>query len=140
MGLGTGVLSPGLARVVCREGIDGAFENAVDSVAESLGVTLTAEVARRATEGMGLVAEAPVQAAMARGARGQRAWAAPAVEAPPQSGVLAVEVDGLFVHRDDGWHEDEGRHGGAVGTSAGDRCRDGARARGLGGGPLWRRL
>ena len=105
MGLGTGVLSPGLARVVCREGIDGAFENAVDSVAESLGVTLTAEVARRATEGMGLVAEAPVQAAMARVARGQRAWAAPAVEAPPQSGVLAVEVDGLFVHRDDGWHE-----------------------------------
>jgi hypothetical protein len=105
LGLGTGTLSPGLARVVCREGIDGAFENAVDSVAESLGVTLTAEVARRTTEGMGLVAEAPVQAAMARVARGHAAWAAPAVEAPPVSGVLAVEVDGLFVHRDDDWHE-----------------------------------
>ena len=105
LGLGTGVLSPGLARVVCREGIDGAFENAVDSVAESLGVTLTAEVARRATEGMGTVAEAPVQAAMARVARGQQAWAAHEVEAPPASGVLAVEVDGLFVHRDDDWHE-----------------------------------
>ena len=105
LGLGTGVLSPGLARVVCREGIDGAFENAVDSVAESLGVTLTAEVARRTTAGMGLVAEAPVQAAMARVARGQRAWAAHEVEAPPVSGVLAVEVDGLFVHRDDDWHE-----------------------------------
>jgi len=105
LGLGTGVLSPGLARVVCREGIDGAFENAVDSVAESLGVTLTAEVARRTTERMGLVAEAPVQAAMARVAHGQRAWAAHAVEAPLASGVLAVEVDGLFVHRDDDWHE-----------------------------------
>jgi len=105
LGLGTGVLSPGLARVVCREGIDGACENAVDSVAESLGVTLTAEVARRTTAGMGLVAEAPVQAAMARVARGQRAWAAHELEAPPVSGVLAVEVDGLFVHRDDDWHE-----------------------------------
>jgi hypothetical protein len=104
LGLGTGVLSPGLARVVCREGIDGACENAVDSVAESRGVTLTAEVARRTTAGMGLVAEAPVQAAMARVARGQRAWAAHAVEAPPLSGVRAVEVDGLFVHRDDDWH------------------------------------
>ncbi len=105
LGVGTGVLSPGLARVVCREGIDGAFEHAVDSVAESLGVTLTAEVARRTTAGMGLVAEAPVQAAMARVARGQRAWAAHAVEAPPVDGVRAVDVDGLFVHRDDDGHE-----------------------------------
>lgn len=105
LGLGTGVLSPGLARVVCREGIDGAFENAVDSVAASLGVTLTDEVVRRATEGMGLVAEAAVQEAMARGARGQPAWAVRDPVDPPASEVLAVEVDGLFVHRDDGWHE-----------------------------------
>ena len=105
LGLGTGVLSPGLARVVCREGIDGACENAVDRVAESLGVTPTDEVVRRATEGMGAVAEAAVQEAMARVARGQPAWAVRDPVDPPASEVLAVEVDGLFVHRDDGWHE-----------------------------------
>ncbi len=107
LGLGSGSLSPGLARVVCREGLEGAFAGAVDRVEEALGVTLTAAVVRRTTEAMGQVAEAPVQMAMARVARGQRAWteAEDAVSAPPESGVLAVEVDGLFVHHDDAWHE-----------------------------------
>ena len=109
LGLGTGSLAPGLAQVVCREGVaQGSFEEAVESVAASVGVAVTAEGARRATEGRGAVAEAEVQTAMARVARGQPAWTPvdAAVEAPdPASDVLAVEVDGVYVHRDDGWPE-----------------------------------
>ncbi len=107
LGLGTGSLAPGLAQVVCREGgAQGSFAEAVDSVAASVGVALTAEVARRATEGMGAVAEAETQAAMARVARGQPAWApADAAVEAAESAVLAVEVDGVYVQRDDGWHE-----------------------------------
>jgi Uncharacterised protein family (UPF0236) len=105
LGLGTGSLSPGLVRVVCREGIEGGFENTTERVAEAVGVTVSDEVVRRMTEGMGAVAEAEVQAALARVQRGQPAWTAQAVVDPPPRGVLAVEVDGLYVHRDDGWQE-----------------------------------
>ena len=105
LGLGTGTLSPGLLRVVCREGIEGSFEDTAERVAEAVGVTVSDEVVRRMTEGLGAVAEAEVQAAIARVQRGQPAWNADAVVNPPQSGVLAVEVDGLYVHRDDDWHE-----------------------------------
>jgi len=107
LGLGTGSLAPGLAQVVCREGgAQGSFAEAVDSVAASVGVALTAAVARRATEGMGAVAEAETQAAMARVARGQPAWApADAAVEAAESAVLAVEVDGVYVQRDDGWPE-----------------------------------
>jgi len=74
---------------------------------EAVGVTIDDEVLRRLTEGIGAVAEAEVQAAMARVARGQPAWADAdaAVTTVLESGVLAVEVDGMFVHRDDDWHE-----------------------------------
>src|SRR5207248_7005111 len=65
-GLGPGALSPGVARVVCREGRAGAFAEAVDSVAEAVGVHVSAEVARQTTERGGAVAAAPVQAAMTR--------------------------------------------------------------------------
>jgi hypothetical protein len=105
LGLGTGSLSPGLLRVVCREGIEGGFEETVDRVAESVGVTVDDEVVRRMTEGIGAVAEAETKAASARVQQGQPAWSADAVVDPPPRGVLAVEVDGLYVHRDDGWHE-----------------------------------
>jgi len=107
LGLGTGSLAPGLAQVVCREGgAQGSFAEAVDSVAASVGVALTAAVARRATEGRGAVAEAETQAALARVARGQPAWApADAAVEAAESAVLAVEVDGVYVQRDDGWPE-----------------------------------
>lgn len=109
LGLGPGTLSPGLARVVCRESLVQPFEQAVESVAEAVGVHVSAEVARRTTEALGAVAEAQVQAAMARVAHGQAPWppTTPAQD-PPTSGVLAVEVDGLFVHCGDGWHELKG--------------------------------
>lgn len=105
LGLGPGVLSPGLARVVCRAGVEGAFAEAVDQVAEAVGVEVSAEVARQTTERVGAVAEAQVQAAMAQAQQGQAPWAAAAEADGPTSGVLAVEVDGLYVHRDEGWHE-----------------------------------
>jgi len=105
-GLGPGVLSPGLARVVCRESIVQPFAAAVESVAEALGVPVSAEVARRSTEAIGAVAEAAVQEAMARVAQGAPPWPAGGREDDaPADGVLAVEVDGLSVHCDDGWHE-----------------------------------
>ena len=105
LGLGAGTLSPGLLRVVCREGIEGSLEDTTERVAEAVGVTVSDEVVRRMTEGLGAVAEAEVQAAIVRVQRGQPAWSADAVVDPPPSGVLAVEVDGLYVQRDDGWHE-----------------------------------
>jgi len=105
LGLGTGSLSPGLLRVACREGIEGSFVDARDRVTEAVGVTIDAEVLRRLSEGIGAVAEAQTQAAMARVARGQPAWTVAAPLDGPESGVLAVEVDGMFVHRDDAWHE-----------------------------------
>jgi len=105
LGLGTGSLSPGLLRVVCREGIEGGFVDTGDRVVESVGVTIDDEVLRRLTEGIGAVAEAQTQAAMARVARGQPAWTADDPVEAPESGVLAVEVDGMFVHRDDDWHD-----------------------------------
>jgi len=106
LGLGAGSLSPGLARVVCGAGLDDAFARAVERVEEALGVQVSAEVVRRTTEAMGQVAEAPVQDAMTRVAQGRRAWpASEMVQDAPTSGVLAVAVDGLFVHRDDAWHE-----------------------------------
>ncbi len=107
LGLGTGSLAPGLLRVVCRAGIEGGFVDTGDRVVESVGVTIDDEVLRRLTEGIGAVAEAEVQAAMARVARGCPAWtdADAAVTMAPESGVLAVEVDGMGVHRDDDGHE-----------------------------------
>jgi hypothetical protein len=105
LGLGRGTLSPGLLRVVCRAGVEEAFAEAADVVHAALGVGLSADSAERATERIGAVAEARVQEAVVRVKQGQAAWAAAASEAPPASGVLAVEVDGVQVHRDDGWHE-----------------------------------
>ena len=105
LGLGPGMLSPGRARVVCRASLESPFEVAVESVAEAVGVQVSAEVARQTTERVGAVAEAQAQAAMTRAQQGQPPWASAQRGDVPQSGVLAVEVDGLYVHRDAGWHE-----------------------------------
>ncbi len=105
LGLGTGALSPELLRVVCRAGVEEAFAEASDLVQEALGVWVSADSVERATERMGAVAEAGVQEAVVRVTQGQAAWSTAQIEAPPTTGVLAVEVDGVLVHRDDGWHE-----------------------------------
>jgi len=105
LGWGTGSLSPGLLRVVCRAGIAGGVVDTADRVVEAVGVRIDDAVLRRLTAGIGAVAEAEVQAAMARVAYGQPAWTADDPVDAPESGVLAVEVDGMFVHRDDDGHE-----------------------------------
>lgn len=57
LGLGPGALSPGLCRVVCREGIGVSFGEGVANVEESLGITLDKHAVRRSTEALGAVAE-----------------------------------------------------------------------------------
>jgi uncharacterized protein UPF0236 len=109
LGLGPGVLSPGLARVVARAAIEAPFAQAVDQVQEALGVTVSEEVLRRTTESLGAVAEAQTQAAIERAQQesgpGQAVWPQDALAAPEETTILAVEVDGVQVQHDDGWHE-----------------------------------
>ena len=102
LGLGRGALSPGLSRVASRLGIEDAFGEGADVLAEALGIDVATESVRRITEGLGEVAEAEQQAMVA---------AARAGEIPPLDAdaghptVLAVEVDGIMVHTDGAWHE-----------------------------------
>jgi hypothetical protein len=100
LGLGAGALSPGLSRVACRLGIEAAFAPAADILSETLQVDVPNEAVRRITEGIGQVAEAEQQAAMAA-ARGDQEPPAPEV-GPAQ---LLVAVDGVTVHTDGDWHE-----------------------------------
>jgi hypothetical protein len=101
LGLGPGGLSPALLRAVCRLGIEVSFVAAMDAVQDTLGVSVPAETVRRATEGLGAVAEADQQAVVATARQGRR----PAALAPGATSVLAVAVDGVHVPYRDGWHE-----------------------------------
>jgi hypothetical protein len=101
IGLGPGALSPALLRAVCRLGIESSFEAATDAARDTLGVSVPAETARRATQSIGAVAEADQQADMAAARRGQTL----AATAPLETQMLAVAVDGVQVPYRDGWHE-----------------------------------
>lgn len=104
LGLGSGSFSPGLARVACRLGIEKSFPEAADALGEALHTVLSDETVRRVAEGIGQVAEAEQQVAMARAQRGQDP--VPAAEVKQVgAGVLAVEVDGAIVHLKREWHE-----------------------------------
>ena len=52
LGLGAGALSPGLARVACRVGIEAGFGTAADLLAETVRVDGATEAVRRVTEGI----------------------------------------------------------------------------------------
>ena len=95
LGLGPGALSPGLSRVACRLGIEEAFAPAAEVLWETLQVAVPAESVRRITEGLGAVAEAEQQAAMAQA----RGGADPPLPAEPPA-QLVVAVDGVMVHID----------------------------------------
>ncbi len=103
LGIGAGGFSPGLARVACRLGIEKSFPEAADALGEALHMTVIDESVRRITEGIGEVAEAEQQAAVARAKRGEEPVEPEQVA--PATGVLAVEVDGAMVHLEKEWHE-----------------------------------
>ena len=102
LGLGRGMLSPGLGRVACRAGIEDAFEPAAGLLRETLRIDVAEEAVRRMTEGIGAVAEAEQQAAMAAAEAG-RPPPADKGEEPP--GALLVEVDGVQVPVERSWNE-----------------------------------
>jgi ribosomal protein L34E len=102
LGLGAGALSPGLARVACRVGIEDGFGTAADLLAETLRVDVATEAVRRVTEGIGAVAEAEEQALMVGAQGGRRP---PPDAAEPSPTALVVEVDGVHVHAGGDWHE-----------------------------------
>jgi hypothetical protein len=103
LGLGPGALSPGLARVACRLGIEDSFGETADALHETLRVDVAREAIRRITEGIGQVAEDEEQAAI----RQVQVGYAPRGEttALPRGAALLVEVDGAQVHLEDDWHE-----------------------------------
>lgn len=103
LGLGHGALSPGLARVACRLGLEDSFGETADALAETLRVDVPREAIRRITEGVGEVAEAEEQAAMSRAQAGREPLDATA--ALPTGAALLVEIDGAMVHLEDDWHE-----------------------------------
>ena len=104
LGIGAGTLSPGLQRVASRLGIDDSFADAVDALSETLRSELRDEAVRRVTEGIGQVAEAQTQAAIALAQAGKEPL--PREEVKAESPLLLVEVDGVLVHEVDGnWHE-----------------------------------
>jgi hypothetical protein len=102
LGIGAGALSPGLARVACRVGIEVGFGSAADLLQETLRVNVATEAVRRVTEGIGAVAEAEQQAAITLAQAGQPP-PPDAAEAGPTA--LVVEVDGVHVHAGGDWHE-----------------------------------
>ncbi|MDQ2831840.1 MAG: ISKra4 family transposase [Chloroflexota bacterium] len=105
LGLGPGKVSPGLARVVARVAVEATFTPAAEQVHEALGATLSDETARRLAERIGAAAEAQTQAAIGRAQRGQVVWTQEEVERAEDTTILAVEVDGVLVHQEAGWHE-----------------------------------
>ncbi len=102
LGIGPGALSPGLARVACRVGIEDGFGTAADLLQETLRVDVATEAVRRVTEGIGAVVETEQQAAITLAQAGQ-APAPDTGEAAPRA--LVVEVDGVHVHAGGDWHE-----------------------------------
>jgi hypothetical protein len=105
LGLGAGALSPGLARVACRLGIEDSFGEAADALAETLRVDVAREAIRRITEGVGQVAEDTEREGVARARAGHDPLPRGEVRALPTGAALLVEVDGAQVHLDDDWHE-----------------------------------
>ena len=105
LGVGPGTASPGLTRVVARAAVETSFAAAAEQVQESLGATISEETGRRLAEQIGAVAEAQTQAAIARAQQDQEVWPEAEVRHAHDTPVLAVEMDGVLVHREAGWQE-----------------------------------
>jgi len=94
-----------LTRVVARVAVDATFTPAVELVQEALGATLSDETARRLAERIGAAAEAQTQAAITRARQGQPVWTQDEIARAEDTTILVVEVDGVLVHQEAGWHE-----------------------------------
>ncbi len=99
LGVGAGAWMPSLTEATARLGIEVPFETAAEALAEALGVPVPTKDARRATEGIGAVAEAEEQAAVDRVKQCK--------EQPGEETTepLVVVVDGCMVHVGKAWHE-----------------------------------
>ncbi len=102
-GLDSGMLTPGLARVAARAGLEAPFGQAASLVAEHLGVQVEEEVVRRVTEQLGRLADAD-QAAMPAAGPSPR-QGVPAALPQPAVDTLVVELDGGMVHLRQAWSE-----------------------------------
>lgn len=94
-GMGRQAVTPGLARVACRDGLEAAFGQGADLLAENLGVHLAEDTVRHLTEAMGQLVEVD------QADRTQ--WALPGDQ--PAPAILAVELDGVLLHERERWVE-----------------------------------
>ncbi len=121
-GLGSGVLRPGLARVVARDGVEAPFGQAASLVREHLGVEVSEDLVRQTTERLGWVADAD-QAVR------------PPEAAPPKQAVpdpLVVALDGGQIHLRQAWHALKGGRVAPLGPLVVVEAADGDRPYGLG--------
>jgi hypothetical protein len=94
LGMGAGVLSPGVARLAAYEGSRHSFAEAAAALAEHHGVVVDAETVRAMTEGLGALAEQDQQ--------DRTCYMVPQAQVPA---LLQVTLDGVLVPHGDGWHE-----------------------------------
>jgi hypothetical protein len=94
LGLGSGVLAPGLARVAAYEGSRSSFAAAARSLAEHHGVAVAGETVRALSEGLGALAEQDQE--------DRTTYAVPVAQVPT---TLVLSRDGVYVPHRDGWYE-----------------------------------
>lgn len=108
-------MSPGLQEWVAHLGGVTDFREAADLLAEYTGIELGAETVRRHSARVGTVLADAEDAALARVERTREA----AEPVDPAPGDLVVELDGVMVRYQDGWHEVKvGAVGGVVERAA----------------------
>lgn len=111
IGLGPGLLSPALSRVVARSAAEiPSFERAADHVGEALGISLEAMTVERTAEALGHVAEQEIQTQMAalepvESALPSADQPAAAPVLPDDAQTLLVGADGGRVHAGGEWRE-----------------------------------
>jgi hypothetical protein len=99
VGLGTGQVSPGLAKAGTLVGIAEPFVPSAQMLYELTGRRISARTIERLTQQVGTLAEREESA----GAERIKTWNPPVAEVTPER--LYVAVDGVLVHENDGYHE-----------------------------------
>ena len=99
LAVGPGAWLPSLLQAAARLGVEVSFARAASAVADAVHLPVPEHDVRRTTEGIGAVAEAEQQAAVAKAERGEER------PGPAVADTLAVAVDGCMVHVGGAWHE-----------------------------------